>query len=96
MYDIIYEGFEWSSSKEELNILKHGVNFTEASTCFSDPRGFGFDDLKHSDVERREWWIGMSERKRILITWFTPRGERIRIIGSASFRKFRRLYNERT
>ena len=29
--------FEWHPQKEQLNIEKHGVDFTEAATVFGDP-----------------------------------------------------------
>ena len=53
-------------------------------------------DKKHSGGERRFYWIGKTSSSRALTTWFTSRGNIIRIIGCAEWRKFRRLYNETT
>lgn len=88
--------FEWDLSKERDNIRKHKVSFTEAIECFFDPNGFALKDDKHSEQEQRFYWIGKTSSGKILTTWFTRRGSRIRIIGSAEWREFRRLYYEKT
>ena len=88
--------FEWDNDKELENIKKHKVSFTEALSSFFDPQGIQLDDLAHSQTEKRSYWIGKSENGRVLTTYFTKRGNNIRIIGSAEWRKFRRLYYETT
>jgi uncharacterized protein len=88
--------FEWDMSKEVLNIRKHGVSFLEAVESFSDPSGFQLSDTKHSHVEPRFYWVGKCMSGKVLTTRFTRRGELIRIIGSAAWRSFKRLYDERT
>ena len=88
--------FEWDAVKELLNIKKHGVSFLESVETFLDPNGFQMKDLKHSEAESRSYWIGKSKSDRVLTTWFTRRGNLIRIIGSAEWRKFWRLYYETT
>jgi uncharacterized DUF497 family protein len=88
--------FEWDAIKELANIRKHGVSFSDAVETFFDPNGFQMVDRKHSTIEGRFYWIGKMGSNRVLTTWFTRRGSRIRIIGSAEWRKFRRLYYETT
>jgi len=88
--------FEWDLRKEAENIRKHGVSFAEAVETFSDPTGFALTDDKHSADEERFYWIGKSRTGRILTTRYVRRGNRIRIIGSAEWREFRRLYHEKT
>lgn len=88
--------FEWDLAKDIQNIRKHGISFAEAVESFLDPQGFQLTDLKHSDSEKRLYWIGRIATGRILTTRFTKRGKTIRIIGSAEWRKFRRLYHETT
>jgi uncharacterized DUF497 family protein len=88
--------FEWDLSKEILNLQKHGISFLEAVESFSDPEGFQLADAKHSQSEARFIWVGKSGSGKILTTRFTRRGELIRIIGTASWRKFARFYSERT
>lgn len=88
--------FEWDLSKDNENIRKHGVSFAEAVESFLDPQGFQLTDCKHSWSEKRSYWIGRLATGRVLTTRFTKRGNTIRIIGSAEWRKFRRLYHETT
>jgi len=53
-------------------------------------------DIKHSAQEKRLYWVGRIFTGRVLTTRFTKRGNKIRIIGSAEWRRFRRLYHETT
>lgn len=84
--------FEWDDKKEQDNIKKHRVTFLEAVESFMDPGGFQLADPQHSGIEKRCYWVGKSASGRILTSRFTLRGSKIRIIGSAEWRKFRRLY----
>ncbi len=88
--------FEWDASKELRNIKKHRVDFNEAMSCFSDPQGVQVIDRKHNEKEHRYYWVGKSDRGRILTTWHTQRGTKIRIIGCAEWRKMRKFYHETT
>ncbi len=88
--------FEWDATKNLTNRRKHKVSFAEAVETFFDPKGFQMVDKKHSRRESRFYWIGKSNRGRILTTRFTRRGSVVRIIGCAEWRQFRRLYNETT
>ena len=88
--------FEWALSRELENLRKHGVTFSEAVESFLDPQGFQLVDAKHSVREKRFFWVGRLSTGLVLTTRFTKRGGKIRIFGSADWRKFRRLYDERT
>lgn len=88
--------FEWDLIKEKQNVQKHRVTFIEAVETFLDPNGFKLVDRKHSTQEKRYYWIGKSASGRILTTRFTYRQSKIRIIGSAEWRKFKELYYETT
>jgi len=79
-------------AKELENKRKHGISFTEAVETFSDPNGVQLVDKSHSKTEERFYWVGKSDSGRILTTRFTKRGTKIRIIGCAEWRKFRRFY----
>ena len=87
--------FEWDASKEADNLRKHKVSFAEAVESFFDPHGLLLVDDKHSRLEERFYWVGRSSSGRVLTTRFTRRGNTIRIIGSAEWREFRRLYHEK-
>lgn len=88
--------FEWDLLKEIENIKKHRTSFLEAAETFYDQKGFSLKDVKHSGVEDRFYWIGKSSKNRVLTTRYTRRANKIRIIGSAEWREFRELYDEKT
>ncbi|MCC6569516.1 MAG: BrnT family toxin [Anaerolineales bacterium] len=75
--------FEWDPLKAASNIRKHGISFEEAITVFKDPLAFIFDDIIHSEHERREIIIGLSALRRTLLVCFVERhGDTIRIISA--------------
>ncbi len=84
--------FEWDLRKERENKKKHKVSFSEAVETFADPNGIQLEDEAHSTEEERSYWVGKSDTGRVLTTRFTKRSSKIRIIGSAEWRKFRRFY----
>ena len=88
--------FEWDDKKAERNTLKHGISFEMAAFAFDDPYALMMEDEKHSTHERRQWLIGDSGEK-VLIVVFTmrpPRGN-IRIVSARrANRRERRLYEE--
>jgi uncharacterized DUF497 family protein len=84
--------FEWDLLKEAENYKKHQCSFVEAIESFGDVHGIQVFDAMHSMLEQRFYWIGKTSTGRIITTWFTRRGSKVRIIGSAELRKFRRLY----
>ena len=86
--------FEWDVIKERINVQIHSVAFGEAVECFYDPYGLKLTDKTHSKNEERFYWVGKSKSGRILTTRFTLRKDVIRIIGSAEWRKFRKMYHE--
>ena len=87
--------FEWDINKAVANIAKHGVSFEEAATVFRDAIAAIFDDEEHSDEELRELIIGHSDSNRLLLVYFTERGDAIRIISARkATRRERRDYEE--
>ena len=74
--------FEWDEAKEQRNIGTHGVDFTEARASFQDDHAFFQFDARHSLTEHRFWLLGKARVGRLLLTVFTWRGTRIRIISS--------------
>lgn len=88
--------FEWDARKALTNKLKHGVSFEEAMTIFSDPLARIFDDPDHSIAEFREIMIGLSQKQRLLLVYFTERGHAIRIVSARKATKLERQdYEER-
>ncbi len=48
-----YISFEWDENKNQINIVKHGIDFEEAATVFYDDDAIIFDDPDHSIREER-------------------------------------------
>ena len=90
--------FEWDAAKADSNVRKHGVSFEEAETVFDDDLAYIQEDELHSDQEPREWLIGFSNRRRLLMVSFVQRAaDRIRIISARlATRKEHKIYEERT
>lgn len=74
--------FEWNSDKANLNLKKHGVSFSEASTVFDDPLSVTFPDPDHSYGEERYVIIGLSGANRVLVVSHTDRADLVRIISA--------------
>ena len=74
--------FEWNPEKEQSNVQKHGVDFTEAATVFGDPLELTIADPDHSVGEFRYLSMGRSSLYRLLVVFYTEREQRIRIVGA--------------
>lgn len=74
--------FEWDESKDNLNAKKHQIRFSEAKTVFDDPNSLTIDDPDHSTEEERYIDIGLSDRGRLLVVFYTERKANIRIISA--------------
>ena len=85
--------FEWDKKKEAANIEKHGISFAEAEKAFEDENSLILPDLSHSENEKRWVCLGMVHAK-VMTVRFTYRGEKIRIIGAAYWRKGRKRYEK--
>jgi uncharacterized DUF497 family protein len=85
--------FEWHDRKEKANIQKHGVDFNEASTCFSDPLKVEVYDDEHSVDEDRFIVLGISSQGRLLAVCYVERGyDCVRIISARIATKSERLF----
>jgi len=88
--------FNWDPAKAEKNLLKYDVSFDEAATIFQDPHALYFDDVEHSQKEKREIVIGRSTTRERLLTCFMVRTEdTVNIISArTSTHKERQNYDE--
>jgi len=88
--------FTWEPAKAEKNIVKYDVSFEEAATIFKDPLALFYDDVEHSQKEKREFAIGRSTTRERLLTCFIARTEGIvRIISArTSTHRERQEYDE--
>lgn len=89
--------FEWDENKNQANIKKHGVNFTDAVYVFSDPFALNIPDNEHSDIEERWILLGKSLQMSVLLIVHTYReGDSIRIISARkSTKNEQRIYEMR-
>ena len=87
--------FEWDVRKAQTNRTKHGVDFEEATTVFSDPLSVTIPDLAHSQTEPRFIILGRSHRQRLLVVVHTERRDNIRLISARrASRRERKDYEE--
>ncbi|CAG0950964.1 hypothetical protein ANAEL_00067 [Anaerolineales bacterium] len=88
--------FNWDTAKAEKNLVKYDVSFEEASTVFKDSLALYFDDVEHSQKEKREIVIGRpTTRERLLTCFITRTGDTINIISArTSTHKERQNYDE--
>ena len=86
----------WDPAKAEKNIIKYDVSFNEAATIFKDPLALYYDDIEHSQKEKREFVIGRSATRERLLTCFMVRTEDTARIISArtSTHRERQNYDE--
>jgi len=84
--------YEWDSAKAKANLRKHRVSFADASLALEDPRALTMADPDASG-EQRFVSLGSDPIGRVLVTVFTPRGRRTRIVSSRkASRAERRTY----
>lgn len=88
--------FDWDQWNMQKNEVKHGVSQEEAESIFSDPRHCLFRDEKHStSAEGRFILLGKSAKSRVLMTAFTIRRSKIRIITvRPASQQERKIYEE--
>ncbi len=85
--------FEWSETKNRINIEKHGVSFYDAQYAFADPRRLILEDVSHSVDEKRFFCIGKTIDGVVTVR-FVCRGQKIRILGAGYWRKGKKLYEK--
>ena len=85
----------WDPKKAEINIRKHGIDFHEAATVFTDTLSTTFPSVDHSESEVRFVTIGVSVNKQLLIVAHTENDDIIRIISARPVtRQERRFYEK--
>ncbi len=74
--------FAWDQEKALRNFTKHGVNFAEAATVFTDPLAVCFTDPAHSLDEERQILVGYSQQQRLLFVSYRESEGEVRLISS--------------
>lgn len=80
---------EWDENKNQLNKIKHGVDFQQAAKVFEDNFRLEEIDSKHSDEEIR--YITIGRVNDILFVVYTERGEFTRLISARRATKKERV-----
>jgi uncharacterized DUF497 family protein len=71
-------GFEWDEDKNKANLVKHGIDFEDASQVF-----YGPVIIRGSNRNSEERWVAIGiSHGRILSVIFTRRHDLIRIISA--------------
>jgi uncharacterized DUF497 family protein len=74
--------FEWDPEKERANVAKHGIDFDEAASVFTDPLAQWEPDKGFHSGEERFVAIGWSYSQRLVVVVFTVRETHVRIISA--------------
>lgn len=96
MYDCAYNGqmaYQWDKNKAATNLRKHGIDFADAVSVFSDDLAITVPDERFD--EERFITIGLDALGRVLVVVYTWRGQKIRLISARpATRQERRQYEE--
>jgi uncharacterized protein len=85
----------WDPDKAAANHDKHGVEFQDAATVFTDPLSATFPSEDHSESEARFITIGKSTKGQLLVVAHTEEDDIIRIISARqATRQERRFYEK--
>jgi uncharacterized DUF497 family protein len=84
--------FAWSPEKEQENIIKHGINFSDAVQIFRDPRRIERHDDDSSDFEDR--WQTIGRAGKVFFVVYTERHDYTWVISARFAEPFEwRIYN---
>lgn len=73
--------FEWNKGNLDKNLKKHGVKNEETEEVFLN-NPLIYEDLKHSEFEKRYDCLGETDKGKKLFISFTLRNDKIRIISA--------------
>lgn len=93
MHTIIEMAYQWNRDKAAANLRKHGIDFADAVSVFSDDLAITIPDERFD--EERFVTIGVDAFGRVLIVVYTMRKDEIRIISARkATRQERQQYEE--
>jgi uncharacterized protein len=72
--------YQWDTDKAKVNFRKHGIDFADAVSIFTDNLAITIPDERYD--EERFITIGMDAFGRILVVVYTWRGDEIRLISA--------------
>ncbi|NES19275.1 MAG: BrnT family toxin [Symploca sp. SIO3E6] len=72
--------YQWNRDKAATNLRKHGIDFADAVSVFSDDLAITISDERFD--EERFVIIGLDALGRVLVVVYTLRGDEIRLISA--------------
>lgn len=72
--------YQWDNDKATANLRKHGIDFADAVSVFSDDLAITIPDERFD--EERFITVGMDAFSRVLVVVYTWRGNEIRLISA--------------
>ncbi|MFP4133603.1 MAG: BrnT family toxin [Halothece sp.] len=85
--------YQWDNNKATTNLAKHGIDFADAVSVFSDDLAITIFDDRFD--EERYITIGMDVLGRVLVVVYTLRQNKIRLISARkATRKEKQQYQE--
>lgn len=85
--------YQWDNNKAASNLNKHGIDFADAVSVFSDDFSTTVNDDRFE--EERFITIGIDAFGRVLVVVYTWRGDEIRLISArTATRSERKQYEE--
>lgn len=93
VHTIIEMAYQWNPEKAAANLHKHGIDFADAVSVFSDDLAITIPDDRFD--KERFVTIGMDAFARVLVVVYTLRGNQIRLISARkATRQERQQYEE--
>jgi len=93
VHTIIEMAYQWNRDKAAANLRKHGIDFADAVSVFSDDLAITIPDERFD--EERFVTIGVDAFGRFLVVVYTMRGSEVRIISARkATRQERQQYEE--
>lgn len=84
--------YQWDQDKAAANLRKHGIDFADAVSVFSDDLAITIPDERFD--EERFITIGMDAFDQVLVVVYTWREPEIRLISARTTRDEQRQYEE--
>ncbi|MBH8561271.1 BrnT family toxin [Nostoc sp. CENA67] len=78
--------YQWDNEKATANLHKHGVDFADAVSVFSDDLAITITDERFD--EERFITIGMDAFGRVLVVVYTWRNDEIRLISARTATRY--------
>ena len=81
--------YQWDNNKAATNLNKHGIDFADAVSVFSDDLAVTVNDERFD--EERFITIGIDAFGRVLVVVYTWRGNDIRLISARTTTRAERI-----